>query len=206
MARMKLHREGTYNDLAVNLNNGPLRCNDLNRLHELLSYYYHTYRRTAVVHLILGTDKGYTQRGRKFCNEPIKYFTENFMAYAHSLPLAKNLDMNYVWRTEVGEEGKIHWHLFLLCNYDAMMSVSTLRLEEASRIWNRALGIHGSQDKGLIQRVPCDLKDGMHSGNAEHFNKIFHWMSYISKCDQSGMLGHLRRTFQTSQFPRVQVG
>ena len=202
MPRVKLHNESIYQGYPVNLNHGPLRESDLEGILKLITYSTTRHSRIAVVHLTLNTDINYNTRVPFIDNSPCNYFTKMFSLYMNDLPVAKNIDFQFVRKLEVSHDNlNVHCHMFCVWNYSAKKALSTHDLSIANNIWRTAIELR-EQNEGLIH-VVHGPSGGLNRGDVLQIGELFHWMSYITKQDKSGQLTGVSRLFQTSQIPNI---
>ncbi|NIC05359.1 inovirus Gp2 family protein [Billgrantia bachuensis] len=116
---------------------------------------------------------------------------------------APDTKVRYVWCREVGENGKPHYHFFLVLNRDAYYlpgrvgSPNENLFNRVSRAWYSALGVAWNPQEPWIH-VPHNPWYWIDRDDAESFRAAFYRASYLCKADTK-QYGLGLRAFGTSR-------
>ncbi|SFU48990.1 inovirus Gp2 family protein [Halomonas korlensis] len=111
--------------------------------------------------------------------------------------------VRYVWCREVGENGKPHYHFFLILNRDAYHMIGEAcspnenLFNRISRAWYSALGVEWNPQEPWIH-VPENPMYWIDKHDAESFQRAFYRASYLCKADTKHY-GQGMRAFCTSR-------
>jgi len=193
-SNLTLHYEGTYLGLPVQCDKGPFIREYLNRLHQTMNLAIEQYRRVFAFRFDLRLPIAWNPHNLSYENEIIDRFIESFKAkirnnrqnafqgnkYAH------DTIVRYVWTREVGQQGRPHYHLAILLNYDAFCSLGKFspgrdnmfnRLQDS---WASALGLPVDATMGLVE-IPSNPYYHMMRNDNGSIAEFFYRASYLCK-------------------------
>jgi len=191
---LSIYYESTYLGLPLQVEKGPFILEYLHRLHQTTHRAVDQYRRVFAFRFDLRLPSGYISHERLYENEVIDRFIESFKAkikHNRQLALRENKYahdsvVRYVWTREVGQQGRPHYHLAVLLNYDAFCSLGIFasgrnnmfnRLQEA---WASALGLSADTVRGLVE-IPSNPYYVLHRDDNTSIAEFFFRASYLCK-------------------------
>ncbi|RUR31167.1 inovirus Gp2 family protein [Vreelandella nanhaiensis] len=110
--------------------------------------------------------------------------------------------VRFVWTREVGDNGKMHYHFFLILNRGSYFmpgkacSPNENLISRVSRAWYSALGVVWNPQEPWIY-VPDNPFYGINRGDESNFQEAFYRASYLCKADTK-QYGLGIRSFSTS--------
>lgn len=116
---------------------------------------------------------------------------------------APDTEVRYVWSREIGDEGEMHYHFFLLLNRAVYhmpgkaCSQNENLISRVSRAWYSALGVAWNPQAPWIY-VPDNPCYWVNRGDQSSFEKAFYRASYLCKADTK-QYGLGLRAFGTSR-------
>lgn len=191
---LTLHFESSYLGFPIQFDKGPFISEYLNRLHQTISRAIGQYRRVFAFRFDLRLPPGQNPQCLNYENEVIDRFIESFKAkIRHNRRIASQGNkyahdtvVRYVWTREVGQQGRPHYHLAILLNYDAFCSLGKFspgrdnmfnRLQDA---WASALGLPADEVVGLVE-IPANPYYHIHRDDSESIAQFFFRASYLCK-------------------------
>lgn len=193
-SNLKLHYEDTYLGLPIQADKGPFVVEYLGKLHQTISRAVGQYRRVFAFRFDLRLPSDMDSGGLTYENEVIDRFIESFKAkIRHNRQMAfrenkyaHDSAVRYVWTREVGQQGRPHYHVAILLNYDAFCSLGKFsygrenmfnRLTDA---WASALGRSSDNVVGLVE-IPKNPYFHIHRDDIESIAEFFYRASYLCK-------------------------
>jgi hypothetical protein len=191
---LTLFYEGMYLGLPVQFDKGPFVLEYLHRLHHTVACAINQYRRVFAFRFDLRLPAGQNTACLNYENEVIDRFIESFKAkIKHNRQMAFRENrhahdsvVRYVWTRELGQQGRPHYHLAILLNYDAFCSLGKFspgrdnmfnRLQEA---WASALSLPIEATNGLVE-IPANPYYHLYRDNHESLAQFFFRASYLCK-------------------------
>lgn len=189
---LTLHWLPEYEGFPVQVNNGPLVGNYLQRLKQVLDLSLSDYGRVFAFRFDLRFPSGmYAGWNDDQC---IDRFIASFKAkIRHNRnqarlrnPLAHETQVRYVWCREIGQHGWPHYHFVMLLNYDAFSSLGRFEYERSNifnrlhEAWGSAMKLHGTDVKGLVE-FPSDARYLLRRDDPASWEAFFYRSSYLCK-------------------------
>ncbi|SFI22132.1 Protein of unknown function [Collimonas sp. OK307] len=193
-SNLTLHYDSMYLGLPIQVQKGPFIREYLHRLHQTMSRTIDQYRRVFAFRLDLRFPPGLISHDISDDNQIIERFIGSFKAkIKHNRQLALRANqyahdtvVRYVWTREVGQQGRPHYHLAILLNFDAFSSLGIFfpgrdnmfnRLHDA---WASALGLPSENVKGLVH-IPDNPYYHMRRDDHAVIADFFFRASYLCK-------------------------
>jgi len=191
---LTVYYDSVYQYLPIQVEKGPFIREYLQRLHQTMYRAIGQYRRVFAFRFDLRLPSEYHSDERLYENEVIDRFIESFKAkIKHNRQLAFKENkyahdsvVRYVWTREVGQQGRPHYHLAVLLNYDAFCSLGIYasgrnnmfsRVQEA---WASALGMAADAAQGLAE-FPRNPYYVLHRDDNTSIAEFFFRASYLCK-------------------------
>lgn len=191
---LTLYYDSIYQHLPIQVEKGPFILEYLHRLHQTMYRAIDQYRRVFAFRFDLRLPSVYLSHESVYENEVIDRFIESFKAkikHNRQLALRENKYahdsvVRYVWTREVGQNGRPHYHLAVLLNYDAFCSLGVYalgrsnmfnRLQEA---WASALGLSTDVIQGLVE-IPSNPYYVIRRDSPTSIAAFFFRASYLCK-------------------------
>jgi hypothetical protein len=193
-SNLTLHYENVYLGMRVQFVKGPFVQEYLHRLHQTVTQAVSQYRRVFAFRFDLRLPLGRNPQSVPYENEIIDRFIESFKAkIRHNRQMARQANkhahdstVRYVWTRECGQQGRPHYHLAILLNYDAFCAIGKFspgrdnmfnRLQEA---WASALVLPIDAVMGLVE-IPAKPYYHLHRDDNESIALFFERASYLCK-------------------------
>lgn len=193
-SNLTLHYEDNYLGLPVQFDKGPLIYEYLHRLHQTVMRALDQYPRVFAFRFDLRLPMGQNPSSLNYENEVMDRFIESFKAkIRHNRHIATQLNkyahnsvVRYVWAREVGQQGRPHYHLAILLNYDAFCALGKFepgrdnmfnRLHEG---WASALGLPLDAVVGLVE-IPKNPYYHLQRDDNKGIAEFFFRASYLCK-------------------------
>lgn len=189
-----LHHEPNYYGFPVQWEKGPFVQQYLERLLQTASRAMQQYARVFAFRVDLRLPAGIELPGYASTNQVIDRFLESFKAkIRHNRVMAYRVNrrahdssVRYVWAREIGGQGRPHYHIAILLNYDAFNALGRFepgrdnmfnRLEEA---WASALGLPVAAVRGLVE-IPANPAYCLRRDDLQSQADFFYRASYLCK-------------------------
>jgi hypothetical protein len=193
-SNLTLHFDSTYLDLPIQFDKGPFIREYLHRLHQTMTRAIDQYRRVFAFRIDLHHPPGLIPHDLSCDNQIIERFIESFKAkIKHNRLLAQRENkyahdtvVRYVWTREVGQQGRLHYHLAILLNFDAFSTIgiySPGRDNMFNRLhgaWASALGLSADDVMGLVH-IPENPYYHLHRDDNARIADFFRRASYLCK-------------------------
>jgi Inovirus Gp2 len=191
---LTLHYHSTYQGLPIQFDKGPFILEYLHRLYQTMNCAIDQYRCVFAFRLDLRFPPGPIPHDLSDDNQIIERFIESFKAkirHNRQLALRENkyahdTVVRYVWAREVGQQGRPHYHLAILLNFDAFSTLgyfSSGRDNNFKRLqgaWASALGLPLDAVDGLLE-IPKNAYYHIHRDDDASIAKFFFRASYLCK-------------------------
>lgn len=199
-----LYHQSTFKGLPIQTAYGPFVTEYLNALYRVLQQALSANRWVCALRLDLRFPLSMEARDDNVSNAYITRFIESLKAKVrHNRQRVKerdgrvhDTDVRYIWAREVGEDGRVHFHVALLVDGDAYFSFGKLtsgrqnmvhRIQEA---WASALGLTTEQTSGLVH-FPDNAVYRFDLNSPLEAAEFFHRASYLCKATTKRFgLGH----------------
>lgn len=189
-----LHTNPTYKELAVMLDKGPFVLEYLQSLHEVIQRALANHRRVCGIRFDLRYPLSAGMEAGGSNNEAISRFIESLKAKIRhdrsraqvQRPYAHDTDVRYVWAREIGQDGRVHYHVAVLLNRDAYFTLGQFTSSEqnmAKRIqeaWASALRLSTDQAAGLVH-FPDNAVYRFELETPQQLQAFFYRASYLCK-------------------------
>ena len=190
----RLYSDGVYQSLPVMNGHYPMIEEYLRALHGVLDKAIHQYRRVFAFRVDLHFPAETGGRHDEFCNSVVSRFIESFKAkIRHNRAVASKTGsythgtkVRYFWVREVGECGRVHYHVLFLLNGDAFNWLGNYQSSAANmahRVWEAwasALGESVERAKTLVH-FPENPSYMILRDDPESSAALFHRASYLCK-------------------------
>ncbi|MGU0820629.1 transposase [Pseudomonas aeruginosa] len=193
-ANLIIHNDGSYRGIPIQADKGPFVQQYLERLFQTTSRAIQQYSRVFAFRVDLRLPAGVVLPDYAYTNQVIERFIESFKAkIRHNRFVARmankyahDSNVRYVWTREIGAQGRPHYHVAFLLNYDAFNALGKFepgrdnifnRLEEA---WASALGLPVEAVKGLVE-IPDNPTYCLRRDDHQGLNDFFYRASYLCK-------------------------
>jgi hypothetical protein len=191
---LHLYFEDTYYSMSLIDGNGPMVLEYLNALYKVIDSALNDYSRVFAfrVDLRLPEDHGYCYCGKG--GAEVSRFVESFKAKVRhnrevamkSGGLVHETQVRYFWVREVGDQGRVHFHLVVLLNghaYNWLGNYQSAGGNMANRIWEAwasALGISVDEARTLVH-FPVNPSYMLRRDDPESVAAFFQRASYLCK-------------------------
>lgn len=190
----RLYSDDGYRSLPVMSGHYPMIENYLGVLHAVLENAVHQYRRVFSFRVDLHVPAGTGEHPDEFCNSVVSRFIESFKAkIRHNRAVASKTGsythatkVRYFWVREVGDCGRVHYHVVFLLNGDAfnwLGSYQSSAANMAKRIWEAwasALDQSVERAKTLVH-FPENPSYMILRDDPDSIAAFFHRASYLCK-------------------------
>ena len=190
----RLYSDDGYRSLPVMSGHCPMIEDYLRVLHAVLEKAVHQHRRVFAFRVDLHVPAGTGERPGEFCNSVVSRFIESFKAkIRHNRAVASKTgsythgtEVRYFWVREVGDCGRVHYHVLFLLNGDAFNWLGNYQSSAANmahRVWEAwasALGEGVDRAKTLVH-FPENPSYMILRDDPESFAALFHRASYLCK-------------------------
>ncbi|ELI5853286.1 TPA: inovirus Gp2 family protein [Pseudomonas aeruginosa] len=189
-----IHYGGDYCGLPVQSDKGPFFQQYLEKLRGVIDSALQQYSRVLAFRIDLRFPVGITLPDDHCTNKVIERFIKSLKAkisnnrknarqenkYAHDSVV------RFVWTREVGSNGKPHYHMAILLNFDAFNALGKFetgrdnmfnRLEQA---WASALGLSVEAVRGLVE-IPANSAYCLRRNDPQSQADFFYRASYLCK-------------------------
>lgn len=191
---LTLFYEAMYKGFPVNVGNGPLITEYLERLLQTIEKALAQYSRVFVFRVDLRLPARIHFPEGEWLNGVISRFIDSFKKkIEHNRKLARaerkyahNTCVRYVWARERGRHGRPHYHVAFLLNYDAFnvlgkfSSDGNNMAKRVRKAWASALALPVEMVRGLVEFVRGSAH-AVYRGDWESAAKFFHRASYLCK-------------------------
>lgn len=189
-----IHDEGDYLGLPVQVGKGPFVKQYLDRLYSTIGRAVEQYSRVLAFRVDLRFPKGVELPESAYTNQVINRFIESFKAKtrhnrqkaSQGNKQAHDSEVRFVWAREVGGDGRPHYHVAILLNFDAFNALGKFeagrdnifnRLEQA---WASALGFSVDSVRGLVE-IPANPAYCLRRNDPQSQADFFYRASYLCK-------------------------
>lgn len=176
------------------LDKGPFVLEYLQSLHEVIQRALANHRRVCGIRFDLRYPLSAGMEAGGSNNEAISRFIESLKAKIRhdrsraqvQRPYAHDTDVRYVWAREIGQDGRVHYHVAVLLNRDAYFTLGQFTSSEknmAKRIqeaWASALRLSTDQAAGLVH-FPDNAVYRFELETPQQLQAFFYRASYLCK-------------------------
>lgn len=188
-----IHNEPYFQGSPVICHHGDLIQNYLLRIHECLTQALELHARICVMRFDLYVPEHFLQ-GALQGNILISKFFSSLQAKIHhaqaqSIKAGHRVhaaDLRKIWTREIGENGRVHFHVAIIVNHDAFAFIGRFNLESNNmyarihQAWASALSMYLGDIKGYVH-IPEHPTYFVLRGDDASFNDAFYRMSYFAK-------------------------
>lgn len=193
------------------LDKGPFVLEYLQSLHEVIQRALVNHRRVCGIRFDLRYPLSAGMEAGGGSNEAISRFIESLKAKIRhdrsraqvQRPYAHDTDVRYVWAREIGQDGRVHYHVAVLLNRDAYFTLGKFASSEqnmAKRIqeaWASALRLSTDQAAGLVH-FPDNAVYRFELETPQQLQAFFYRASYLCKVNTKHF-GHGQHGFGASR-------
>lgn len=211
---LHLHYGDTFEGFPIQAKVGPFALEYLNALKHTIDLALAEYPRVLAFRVDLYVPKDIKLPDYAYTNKVISKFFDSFTSKIkyHQNRVAergysRGCKVRYVWSREIGQGGRLHYHLLILLNRDAYYKLGLLRSEKVNMFrrieesWASALGVSVDQIRGLVNR-PKNPEYFINRENrqdkADEMPEMFKRASYLCK-KATKHYGDRQRSFDTSR-------
>lgn len=191
---LMIHEGSDYSGMPVQVGKGPFVKQYLERLYSTMGRAVQQYSRVFAFRVDLRFPKDIDLSEVTYTNQAINRFIESFKAkIRHNRQMARqenkhahDSEVRFVWAREVGGDGKPHFHVVILLNFDAFNALGKFeagrdnifnRLEQA---WASALGLSVESVRGLVE-IPANPTYCLRRNDPQSLADFFYRASYLCK-------------------------
>ena len=189
-----IHEESDYSGFPVQVGKGPFVKQYLERLYSTIGLAVGQYSRVFAFRVDLRFPKDAELPESAYTNQVINRFIESFKAKTrHNRQKARqenkqahDSEVRFVWAREIGGDGRPHYHVAILLNFDAFNAIGKFeagrdnifnRLEQA---WASALGLSVDCVRGLVE-IPANPAYCLRRNDPQSLAAFFYRASYLCK-------------------------
>jgi hypothetical protein len=211
---LHLHHDDTFEGFQLMRDKGPFIRESLAALKHTIDLALADYPRVLAFRLDLYVPKKIKLPDYAHTNKVITKFFESFTKKIkyHQNQVAergysRGCKVRYVWSREIGQGGRLHYHLLILLNRDAYYKLGLLRSERINMFrrieesWASALGLSVDQVRGLVNRPPNPeyfINRAIRQDKVDEMPEMFKRASYLCK-KATKHYGDRQRSFDTSR-------
>ena len=193
-SNLYMHYDSDYLGSPVQVDKGPFIRQYLGALHGVVERALNQHCRVFAFRVDLRYPVGVDVSGWQCSNKVIEKFIGSFKAkIRHNREMALRVSgsahysaVRFVWAREIGQEGRPHYHVAILLNFDAFNALGKFetgrdnifnRLEQA---WASALGLSVDSVRGLVE-IPANPAYCVRRNDPQSQADFFYRASYLCK-------------------------
>lgn len=183
-----------YYGMPIQSDKGPFVQQYLERLRGVIENALQQYARVLAFRVDLRFPVGISLPEYHYTNQVVERFLESFKAkIRHNRQIARqenkyahDSNVRFVWAREIGGNGRPHYHMAILLNFDAFNALGKFeagrdnmfnRLEQA---WASALGLSVEMVRGLVE-IPANSAYCLRRHDPQSQADFFYRASYLCK-------------------------
>ena len=211
---LHLHYDDTFEGFQLMRDKGPFIRESLSALKHTIDLALADYPRVLAFRVDLYVPKDIKLPVYAYTNKAITKFFESFTKKIkyHQNRVAergysRGCKVRYVWSREIGQGGRLHYHLLILLNRDAYYKLGLLRSEKINMFrrieesWASTLELSVDQVRGLVhkpQKAEYLINRATRRDKVDEMPEMFKRASYLCK-KATKHYGDRQRSFDTSR-------